>query len=148
MRWPALVARLLNGTAPRALSLGQRGELAAARYLKSQGYQIIAGGFRQRYGEIDIIAVHERTIVFVEVKTRGSDRGGLPVEAVDRQKEQRIVRTALNYLKRHQLLECRARFDIIGIIWPEGSTTPELTHFADAFRPPGFGSSSFGQFYS
>ncbi len=142
MRWPVILARMLEKTAPRTVSLGQRGELAAARYLKSKGYKIIAGGFRQRYGEIDLIAVYERTVVFVEVKTRGTDWGGQPVEAVDRLKQQRIVRTALNYLKRHRLLENRVRFDIIGIVWPDGST-PELTHYANAF-----GSDSFGQFFS
>lgn len=146
MRWPTLLARLLDKVSPRAVSLGQRGELEAARYLRSKGYKIIAGGFRQRYGEIDLIAVYERTIVFVEVKTRGTPRGGLPAEAVDRQKQQRIVRTALNYLKRHRLLECRVRFDIIGIVWPAGSV-PELTHYADAFQPPSSGA-TFGQFYS
>jgi putative endonuclease len=46
------------------------------------------------------------------------------------------------FLKRHRLLEHRARFDIIGIVWPSESVSPELTHYADAFRPEGF-----GQFY-
>ena len=59
-------------------SLGQLGEDAAARYLKRLGYKILARGHDSRLGELDIIAVDSRTIVFVEVKTRRSTQAGHP----------------------------------------------------------------------
>ena len=98
--------------------LGLRGEKAAARYLKRQGYIIVGRGERDRIGEIDLVAVDGKTIVFVEVKTRTSRDRGHPAEAVDRDKQRQLTRVALSYLRRHDLLEYRARFDVIAIIWP------------------------------
>ncbi len=86
-------------------TLGQRGEAAAARYLKRLGYIIVARSSHIRRGEIDLIAVDGRTIVFVEVKTRVSHDAGHPAEAVDRDKQHRLTRLAMVYLKRHHLLE-------------------------------------------
>ena len=57
---------------PTPRPLGQRGERYAALWLRKRGYKIVAGGHRTRYGEIDLVAVLGETIVFVEVKTRGS----------------------------------------------------------------------------
>ena len=128
---------------PKAVPLGQRGELAAARFLRSSGYKVVAGGFRRRFGEIDLVAIDDQTLVFVEVKTRASAAAGQPVETVDHRKQQRLVQTALAFMKRRRLLECRARFDIIGIVWPDPSESPRLMHYPSAFE-----SSSFGQFYS
>src|SRR5689334_1782733 len=87
------------------LTLGQRGERAAARYLKRLGYTIVARGAKHGRGELDIVAVDGRTVVFVEVKTRTSDQSGTPAEAVDRDKQLKLSRLALAYLKRHGLLE-------------------------------------------
>jgi putative endonuclease len=120
-------------------SLGRRGEDLAARYLRKRGYTIVARGHRGRTGEIDLIAVSNRTVVFVEVKTRTAHDAGHPAEAVDERKQQRIIRTALAYLKRHDLLECAARFDIIAITWPADGRKPVVEHFLDAFRPTDFG---------
>jgi len=138
MRWLNTLQTRIQALFPRQ-TLGQRGEAAAARYLRQRGYIIIARGQRGRGGEIDLIAVDGRTVVFVEVKTRTSSAAGHPAEAVDERKQERIVKTALVYLKRHDLLECRARFDIIAITWPDRGRQPTIEHFADAFRPTGFG---------
>lgn len=119
-------------------SLGERGEAFACRYLKKKAYTIIARQDRSRLGEIDIIAVQERTIVFVEVKTRTADERGAPDEAVDRDKQERLTRAALGYMRKHDLLgSCPARFDVISIVWPKGAKTPEVRHFENAFEPTG-----------
>lgn len=118
-------------------SLGQRGEAVAARYLRRQGYRIIARGVRAKWGEIDLVAVDGRTVVFIEVKTRQSGEAGHPAEAVTPEKQRRITRTAVGYLKRHGLLEYRARFDVIAITWPAGRGKPTIEHFRDAFEPIG-----------
>ena len=125
------------------LPLGQRGELAAARYLKRLGYTVLARGQRDRIGEIDLVAVDGRTLVFVEVKTRRNHDAGSPSEAVDAAKQRQLTRAALSYLRRHDLLEQRARFDVIAITWPVSSARPTVEHFKNALEP-----TDVGQFFS
>jgi putative endonuclease len=122
-----------------APTLGQRGERAAARYLKQQGYTIVARSDRGRLGELDLVAVDGRTVVFVEVKTRRSHDAGHPADAVDRDKQRRLTRLALTFLKRHALLEQAARFDVVAITWPDDATPPQIEHLINAFEPVGRG---------
>jgi putative endonuclease len=117
--------------------LGQRGEKAAARFLKRLGYHIVARGDRSSTGELDLVAVDGRTVVFVEVKTRQSQESGHPTEAVDADKQARLTRLALAYLKRHRLLEHPARFDIVAVTWPEGARRPTIEHYPNAFEAVG-----------
>jgi putative endonuclease len=118
--------------------LGQRGEAAAARFLRRRGYKIVARGRRLRGGELDLVAVdRQRTIVFVEVKTRDSQEAGHPAEAVNPNKQRRLTRLAVTFLKRHGLLEYPARFDVIAITWPEGQRRPTIEHFPNAFEAVG-----------
>jgi putative endonuclease len=124
-------------------SLGQQGEDAAARFLKRGGYRILARGLDSRLGELDIVAVEGRTIVFVEVKTRSSRGAGHPAEAIDPLKEKRMTQAALAYLKSHGLLQHAARFDVIAITWPENARRPVIEHYKNAFSPVGA-----GQFFS
>ncbi|NIP84559.1 MAG: YraN family protein [Planctomycetales bacterium] len=125
----------------RTQTLGERGEAAAARLLKRLGYKIVGRGQRDGTGELDIVAVDLRdrrgpTVVFVEVKTRGSHLAGHPAEAVDEEKQRRLSRLALGYLKRHGLLEYPARFDVVAVTWPAGQKKPRLEHFPHAFEAP------------
>ena len=120
-------------------TLGKRGERAAEKYLKRRGYIIVARGERDRIGELDLVAVDGRTVVFVEVKTRTSHDAGHPVEAIDADKQRRMTRVALAYMKRHDLLECPARFDIVAVTWPESARHPIIEHFPNAFEPEGIG---------
>ncbi len=119
--------------------LGNKGERRAAKFLRGRGYRILARQCAGRLGEIDLIALNGETIVFVEVKTRRSDVAGHPVEAITQAKQKKLTALALAYLKRHGLLEHRARFDVVTIIWPEGSRRPEIEHYENAFEPTGFG---------
>jgi putative endonuclease len=123
--------------------LGQRGEDAAVQYLKQKGYNILARGVHSRLGELDIIAVDRRTVVFVEVKTRQSGDTGHPTEAIDERKQRRMTQAALAYLKAKGLLKYSARFDVVAIIWPENSKRPSIEHYPNAFAPIGA-----GQFFS
>src|SRR4051812_49229015 len=119
-------------------SLGCRGEDAAACHLKKLGYVIVARGHRDNLGEIDLIAVDGRTVVFIEVKTRTTDDAGHPADAVDQAKQRRLTRLALSYLKRHDLLECQTRFDVIAVTWPTNRRHPTIEHFKSAFEAVGF----------
>src|SRR5262245_12309435 len=135
-------ARLARWFRPK--SLGERGEDFAARYLKRLGYQIVGRQVDLHVGELDIVAVdggtnNGRTIVFVEVKPRASDAAGLPSEAIDELRQQRMTRAALAYLKSHGLLEYRARFDVIAITWPDDAKQPKIEHIRDAFPAAGQG---------
>ena len=123
-------------------TLGARGERAAERFLKSKGYRILERSLRTKHGEIDLVALDQRTIVFVEVKTRATSDPREPFEAVNRAKQQQITKLALAYLKRHQLLEHASRFDVVGINWPDGEP-PNIRHYKHAFE-----STDRGQMFS
>jgi len=137
MRLPAfLLAWCRSCFGPK--TLGQQGEAAAARYLRRRGYHVVARGVRSALGELDLVAVDGRTVVFVEVKTRRSTDHGHPADAVTPEKQRRLTRLALAYLKRHGLLEAAARFDVIAVIWPERGR-PTIEHIPNAFEAVGCG---------
>lgn len=123
----------------RRLLLGDRGERAAVRYLRRQRMRILARKYRNPFGEIDIIARDRGCVVFVEVKTRSGTATGKPFEAVGREKQRKLTRTALAWLRKTRRLDSRARFDVISILWPDGADEPVIEHFRGAFEPPGFG---------
>jgi putative endonuclease len=120
-------------------SLGQRGEQAAARFLKRQRYKILHRGYRILGGELDIVAVEGRTVVFVEVKTRVSHDAGHPAEAVDLHKQKQLTQLALAYLRRYRLLDCSTRFDVVAITWPPEQRRPQIEHIKNAFEATGNG---------
>jgi putative endonuclease len=132
------IARWWRQTFPLK-SLGQRGEDAAARFLRRRGYKIVARQERYKLSELDIVAVDGRTVVFVEVKTRESLDGGGPEEAVTPEKQKRMTRAALGFLRRHGLLEHAARFDVVAVTWPPGQRRPRIEHFVNAFEAVGRG---------
>lgn len=142
--WVRSLGRKLAGMCRRRLTseftdgeLGRVGEQCAARYLRRQGYRIVARGVRFRKGELDLVAWDGSTIVFVEVKTRVSNQRGLPGEAIDQRKQRRMTRAALLYLKQHRLLDYPCRFDVVTIIWPPSSRQPEIELIRNAFEAVG-----------
>ena len=120
-------------------SFGEEGERAAARFLKRLGYKIITTRHRQRYGEVDIIAVDGQTVVFLEVKSRRDASLGRPAEAVDENRQARLTQAALAFLKSHGLLEYASRFDVVEVVWPQDQKRPTITHIRDAFPAVGRG---------
>lgn len=135
------LARLVRWLRPLSAEekIGRRGERLAVRHLKRQGCQIVAHSNRSRLGEIDIVAVDGRTVVFVEVKTRRTSDAGHPAEAVDAAKQSRLTQSALGFLKRHGLCECSARFDVVAITWGDGRSEPRIEHVRNAFDARGQG---------
>jgi putative endonuclease len=129
----------------RPKPLGQRGEDAAAKYLRRLGYKIVARSARtnprrRNSGEIDIVAVDGEQIVIVEVKTRSSHDKGHPAEAVDAEKQRRITNAALTFLKRHDLLnDYSSRFDVVAVTWPHNVRRPVIEHYKNAFEAVGKG---------
>ncbi len=110
---------------------GRQSEEIAAGFLKGQGLEIVARNVRCLLGEIDLVAWHGKTVVFIEVKSRHSQGYGTPQEMVSIAKQKRLTRLAQWYLKKHNLLRQPARFDVVAIQWMEGE--PVVTWIANAF---------------
>ena len=94
---------------------GKAGEKEAEKFLIKKGYRILERNYRNRLGEIDIIAKEGKTICFVEVKTRSTSRQGSGFEAISVHKQRKISQVALSYLKFKRLLDSPARFDVVAI---------------------------------
>ncbi|MDA7977870.1 MAG: YraN family protein [Pirellulales bacterium] len=120
-------------------NLGERGERVAERFLKRHGLKIIGRRDRGRWGELDLVATDGQVVIFVEVKTRTSHIGGEPYDAVNAEKQRRLTRAALGFLKRHGLTEYPARFDIVSVTWQDSARRPKIEHIAGAFDAVGVG---------
>ncbi len=99
----------------RSQQFGEKGESIAVNCLKKQGYRIIELNYRNKLGEIDIIAKQGETLVFIEVKARKSSRFGRPELAVTPKKQRKISMVALYYLKSTKQSNAKARFDVVAI---------------------------------
>ena len=111
--------------------LGKEGERIAENYLKKKGYRVVERNYRCPVGELDLIVLDRRVIVFVEVKTRSDDRFGVPLESVHRRKQQKMMKAALFFLSQHRLDHREARFDVIGISLRDRE--PVVEHIQNAF---------------
>ncbi|HEX4638546.1 MAG TPA: YraN family protein [Chthoniobacterales bacterium] len=104
---------------PEHLQRGARGEKLACKFLRSHGYKILYRNFKDRTGgEIDIVCRHRDTLVFVEVKTRADEEFGRPIEAVDRQKQLRVSKGALAWLRLLDNPDVIFRFDVVEVLLP------------------------------
>lgn len=112
--------------------LGLRGENIAAGFLQGKGYHILERNYYTRYGELDIICEKDRTLVFVEVKTRKSTQCGFPEEAVTRQKINHLRKAALIYLNSRERPYREIRFDVIAIL-VNANDEEIINHIEQAF---------------
>ncbi|MBK8189501.1 MAG: YraN family protein [Vampirovibrionales bacterium] len=123
-------------TSPTARALGQQGEDAAAHYLESCGYELIARNWRYgRLGEIDAVALLSSAAVlaFVEVKTRRAASAETPFDAVTPQKRRTLTRLALAFLAEHPQYQAYSlRFDVIAALAERGGL--RLYHLPNAFE--------------
>ena len=112
--------------------LGSSGEELASSYLQAKGYEILARNYRFKRAEIDIIAQLGKLLVFIEVKTRGSDRHGFPEEFVSTKKVNLFLLAADEYIYQHNW-QHDIRFDIISLTaTPSGEFN--IHHVEDAFH--------------
>jgi putative endonuclease len=111
---------------------GKKSEFIAVKHLKKHGYRILEQNYRNKLGEIDIIAMENDTIVFVEVKARRSDHFGNPKYAVTPKKQQKISMVALSYLKNTSSKAEKARFDVVAI--SSEKETPQIEIVKNAFE--------------
>jgi putative endonuclease len=112
--------------------LGKLYEEKAAAFLAGCGYEILARNFTTRWGELDIVARQKNYLVFLEVKYRQNDFAGLPQEAVNKYKQNRLARAAMIFLKSHPALqELDIRFDILAISGDKYEIIPDAFAVAD-----------------
>jgi putative endonuclease len=113
-------------------AVGRYGEDVAARHLQDAGLQILMRNWRCSEGEIDIVARERDVLVFCEVKTRSTDRFGVPAEAITRRKSDRLRRLAYLWLQDHPLGWVDVRFDVVSVMrQPAGAAV--VDHVRAAF---------------
>lgn len=118
---------------PSGLAAGRSGEDAAVRHLQKRGYRILARNFRKSFAEVDIIACHKETLVFIEVKTRSSLRFGSPAEAVHAGKQRRLSKIAQDYMMQEGLYGQSARFDVVSVLLDSRGSVEHIEVFENAF---------------
>jgi putative endonuclease len=111
---------------------GKESESLAVRYLKKNGYKILEQNYRNKLGEIDIIAKEKGTLVFVEVKARRTHLFGNPKWAVTPKKQRKISMVALYYLKATKQIHVKARFDVIALSLAKDN--PQIEIIKNAFE--------------
>lgn len=109
-----------------SIKIGKKGEEDAVKYLKKNKYEILERNFRTKAGEIDIIAMKNDVVVFVEVKKRNNSSYGAGFDAVDLKKQQKIINAAQIYIS-FQKKEKKCRFDVISI------DNKNINHIENAF---------------
>lgn len=112
---------------------GRSAEVLAERWLQKKGYRILERNLRVAGGELDLIAQHHDTLVFIEVKGRRTNQYGGAPYAIDDRKKRQIIKLASYYLSQHGLSNQLCRFDVI-LITGTGQDTPKLTHLEQAFE--------------
>jgi putative endonuclease len=114
------------GAASHNRLIGRWGENAAADYLSTRGFELVAANVRTPYGEIDLIARRGDITIFIEVKARTSSRFGPPEEAVNARKLQHMLRAAEHYAAENGIDHWQ--IDVIAVEGRPG-VKPRLTHF-------------------
>ena len=111
---------------------GVWGELFAVRYLRDKGYKIMTSNYVCRFGEIDIVAMKNNVLCFVEVKTRNKDTDLRPMEAVDAGKRNRLEMAAKSFMSRTGIM-CSTRFDVCEVYVDDDDKLFELNYIENAF---------------
>ncbi|MEQ8197964.1 MAG: YraN family protein [Clostridiaceae bacterium] len=115
-------------------SIGSAGEDYAGEYLKKKGYVILERNFFTRTGEIDIIALKNHVLIFVEVKTRFNSRCGTGEESINYIKKERCIKSAQYYIHKNNLYNYNVRFDAVCISIDIDKNEKSIRHYEDAFR--------------
>ena len=117
-------------------SKGKQAEEVAASYLESKGYTILDRNYYFQHAEVDIVALGDDYIVFVEVKSRKNNHFGRPEEALDYVKQNNVIKAAEAWLHERKMTGAFIRFDVIAITQEDSNKTPDIRHFDNAFQPP------------
>lgn len=108
---------------------GDYGEKLACRFLTEKGYSIMETNFKNKIGEVDIIATKNDIIILIEVKSRSNTNYGYPFEAVNKRKQDKLRMLAQSYMSLHRLVDVQFRFDIIEVFLKDD----KVNHIENAF---------------
>lgn len=114
--------------------IGSLGEDISESYLKDLGYKVLDKNFRCKCGEIDLIAVKNGYICFIEVKSRYDISFGIPAESVSSSKQHKIYKTAEVYIMKKNIVNFNYRFDVMEIILNHDNNDFLVNHIEDAFQ--------------
>lgn len=110
--------------------IGKKGENIAVEFLEKKNYQVLLKNYRYKKNEVDLIAIKNSLLIFVEVKLRSNLDYGMPEETVSEAQKKRIIETAEHYIIENNW-QNDIRFDIISITNLNDSY--KIEHFEDAF---------------
>jgi putative endonuclease len=129
--WQTIKA-LAGSDQPEHLRRGQLGERAAQAHLQALGLKFLTANFRSKRGEIDLVFRDSDCLVFVEVKTRSSERWTRPAAAVDARKKRLLSATAMDYVRLLKDPRVKLRFDIVEVLLADGAVG-EIRHLPNSF---------------
>ena len=132
-RWVKFPAMRQSRSKSRKDQLARDGEEMATRFLSAKGYTILHRNIRFPEGELDIVARQGNSLVFIEVKTRETDKFGSPHQFVSEKKQRRQATMASRFTSICRLRSVPVRFDIISVILPP-SESAKIEHIENAFR--------------
>ncbi len=115
-------------------SVGELGENIAGKFLEKKGYKILERNYRCKEGEIDIVAEHKESLVFVEVRTKTTSRFGTPEESVSPNKMRTITNSSFSYLNTHKAFSQNWRIDFIGIELAADGDVKRVNHIENAIQ--------------
>lgn len=116
--------------------LGAKGEDTAAEALRRSGYKILEQNYRCALGELDLVALQGKTLVFVEVKS-GLASSIPPRERVNSRKRKKLIQIAMFYLKQKRMDGVSARFDVVEVDFPPAGGNPRVEIIPNAFELEG-----------
>ena len=111
--------------------LGRLGEDLAVKELKRKGYRIVERNYRCRYGEIDVIGIKQAILVFIEVRARAGGSFGTPEESITRQKQDKLISYALEYINSHDNLPESWRIDFVAVVNDPQTGRPQRIEIID-----------------
>lgn len=113
--------------------IGILGEESAAIHYREDGYDIFSANYHSRFGELDLVAFRDNTVVFVEVRTRDARAVITPAETVDHHKQRKLILTARSYLANYpELNDYNMRFDVVEVFY-EGGYRCRINRIENAF---------------
>ena len=116
--------------------VGILGENFCKEYYRKRGYEIKERNYHSRYGEVDLIAEKEKVVAFVEVKTRDEGSVSRPAEAVNKQKQKKLILTAMQYMESYPVDVC-SRFDVFEV-WQKDGRIYKFNLIENAFDAEDF----------
>ncbi len=126
----------ITKSAETRITLGKHGESLVGHYLEKMGFKILHYNYKQKFGEVDIIAKKEEVLAFVEVKLRTNPLFSMS-DLINRSKKDKIIKTAKHYIANNSFVDTVFRFDVAFVheVENNGNLDYEIEYLQNAFAP-------------